>query len=241
MDQEGEFERKTVASVAKEPIALPAGYEWTTLDLNDEEQIKEVYQLLKENYVEDSEHTFRFEYPIEFIRWALLVPGYIPDWHLGVRATKTKKLLAFISGTPVKAKIKERNVKLAQINYLCVAKKLREKRLAPVLIKEITRRVNLKEVWQAIYTAGVVIPRPISTATYLHRSLNAKKLIEVGFSALPMGETMASHLKRLKLPSEDEVAMTSGYMRVMQKKDIVSVYKLVKTHLAKFKLFPQYS
>lgn len=55
--------------------------------------------------MEDSEHTFRFDYPIEFLRWALLVPGYKQEWHLGVRVVKTKKLLAFISGIPVKTKV----------------------------------------------------------------------------------------------------------------------------------------
>jgi hypothetical protein len=53
--------------------------------------------------------------------------------------------------------------KAAEINFLCAHKKLRNKRLAPVLIKEVTRRVNLKGIWQAVYTAGVVIPTPIST------------------------------------------------------------------------------
>lgn len=66
---------------------------------------------------------------------------------MGVRATKTKKLLAFISGIPVKSMIKDKEVKLAEINYLCVHKKLRAKRLAPVLIKEVTRRVNLNGVF----------------------------------------------------------------------------------------------
>ncbi len=28
-------------------------------------------------------------------------------------------------------------------------------RLAPVLIKEVTRRVNLRNIWQAVYTAGM--------------------------------------------------------------------------------------
>jgi len=37
---------------------------------------------------------------------------------------------------------------MVEINFLCVHKKLRSKRLAPVLIKEITRRVNLKGIWQ---------------------------------------------------------------------------------------------
>ena len=35
---------------------------------------------------------------------------------------------------------------MVEINYLCVHKKLRNKRLAPVLIKEITRRVNLQGI-----------------------------------------------------------------------------------------------
>ena len=61
----------------------------------------------------------------------------------------------------------------------------REKRLALVLIKEVTRRVNLTDTRQAVYTAGVVLPRPVSRCTYYHRPINVKKLIEVKFSHLP--------------------------------------------------------
>ena len=57
----------------------------------------------------------------------------------------------------------------------------RSKRLAPMLIKEITRRVNLLGVFQAVYTAGVVLPKPIAACRYYHRSLDPKKLIEIGF------------------------------------------------------------
>ncbi len=55
----------------------------------------------------------------------------------------------------------------AEINFLCVHKKLRSKRLTPVLIKEVTRRCNLANVWQAIYTAGIVLPTPIGTCRYV--------------------------------------------------------------------------
>ena len=48
-----------------------------------------------------------------------------------------------------------------------------------MLIKEVTRRVNVTDVWQAVYTAGVVLPRPVGRCRYWHRSLNPKKLIEV--------------------------------------------------------------
>lgn len=44
--------------------------------------------------------------------------------------------------------------KMVEINFLCVHKKLRSKRVAPVLIREITRRVHLEGIFQAVYTAG---------------------------------------------------------------------------------------
>ena len=44
--------------------------------------------------------------------------------------------------------------------------------------------MNLRGIWQAAYTAGVVLPKPVATAQYWHRSLNPKKLIGVGFSRL---------------------------------------------------------
>ena len=36
---------------------------------------------------------------------------------------------------------------MAEINFLCVHKQLRTYRLAPMLIKEITRRVNLCDIY----------------------------------------------------------------------------------------------
>jgi glycylpeptide N-tetradecanoyltransferase len=56
--------------------------------------------------------------------------------------------------------------------------------MMPLHLQEITRRVNLRNIWQASYTAGVVLPRPVCSCRYWHRSLNPKKLIEVGFSSL---------------------------------------------------------
>lgn len=94
----------------------------------------------------------------------------------------------------------DRSVKMVEINFLCVHKKLRAKRMAPVLIKEITRRVNLTGVFQAVYTAGVVIPKPVGTCRYWHRSLNPKKLIEVKFSHLSRNMTMQRTVKLYKLP-----------------------------------------
>jgi glycylpeptide N-tetradecanoyltransferase len=80
--------------------------------------------------------------------------------------------------------------KMCEINYLCVHKKLRSKRLAPVLIKEVTRRVNLQGMFQAVYTAGTQLPKPVSACQYFHRLINVRKLCDIRFTRLPPKMTM---------------------------------------------------
>ena len=63
----------------------------------------------------------------------------------------------------------ELDASTVEVNFLCVHKKLRSKRLAPVLIKEITRRVNVCGIFQAAYTAGIVLPKPVACCRYYHR------------------------------------------------------------------------
>ena len=64
-----------------------------------------------------------------------------------------------------------RQKRLAEINFLCVDKRLRNKRLAPVLIREVTRRVHRRGMFQAVYTAGAYLPKPITTARCLYACL----------------------------------------------------------------------
>ncbi|CAG8633125.1 35347_t:CDS:2 [Gigaspora margarita] len=161
---------------------------------------------------------------------ALQPPGYKQTWHVGVRVSSTKRLVAFISGIPADIRIYESQQHLVEINFLCVHKKLRSKRLAPVLIKEITRRSHLEGIFQAVYTAGVVLPKPISKARYYHRSLNPKKLIETNFSRLPHNTTMSRLVKKFKLPSE---TLTPG-IRPMQEKDVTAVRILLNEYMNKF-------
>merc|ERR1719454_643280 len=154
-----------------------------------------------------------------------------------MRVKNGGKLVGFITGIPASMKVNDDVVSMTEINFLCVHKKLRSKRLAPVLIKEITRRVNKQNVWQAVYTAGVVLPRPVSECRYYHRSLNPKKLIDVGFSHLGPRMTMARTIKLYKVPDTPQL---SG-MREMQSKDQARVFELVSSYLNKFALHPEFT
>jgi len=227
-------DEKNVDEIRKEPYNLPEGFEWCETPIDEEKVGHEVYALLNENYVEDDDNMFRFDYSLSFLQWALKPPGFLKNWHIGVRVSKNKKLVGFITAIPATVMIHSKLLKLVEINFLCVHKKLRDRRLAPVLIKEITRRVNTQNIWQAVYTAGKVIPKPVACCRYYHRSLNPKKLIEVGFSHLGKNMTIARTIKLYKLPEEP---LCKG-IRALAPKDISSACKLINKYLEKFLIRP---
>lgn len=67
----------------------------------------------------------RFDYSVPFLQWALSPPGYVKDWHVGVRNAKTGALMGCITAVPVDVRVYDRVSPMAEINFLCVHKKLR--------------------------------------------------------------------------------------------------------------------
>ncbi|ORZ26003.1 glycylpeptide N-tetradecanoyltransferase 2-like protein [Absidia repens] len=222
--------------ISKEPTALPKEFEWCELDMNVEKDAKDLYEFLTLNYVEDDNNQFRFDYPVEFLKWALQPPQWRKDWLVGVRVASNKKLVAFISAIPVQLRTFDKSTLMTEINFLNVHKKLRSKRLTPVMIREITRRSHLHGIFQAVYTAGAVLPKSVSTCQYFHRSLNPKKLVECGFSRIPKSWTLARLIKHCKVP---EKTSTTGF-REMQPKDIPQVRVLLNKYLERFDIAPQF-
>ncbi|KAL7924102.1 acyl-CoA N-acyltransferase [Trichoderma austrokoningii] len=235
--EEGPLRMQTVDDVSKEPAALVDGFEWVTMDLSNDEEIKEIYELLNGHYVEDDEAMFRFNYGPGILKWAMMPPGWAKHYHVGVRATQSRKLVAFISAIPVRVRVRNKTITASEVNFLCVHKKLRGKRLAPVLIKEITRISNLHEIWQGLYTAGIVLPKPVSTCRYYHRSLNWQKLYECSFVHLPHGSKPQYQIRKYAVPDRTS---TKG-LREMKTTDIDSVVKLMDKYMSRFDIAPEMS
>ena len=70
--------------------------------------------------------------------------------------------------------------------------------------------MNLRGIWQAAYTAGVVLPKPVATAQYWHRSLNPKKLISVGFSRLAVSLLCSRLLARNQWGSSSHTTLPNA-------------------------------
>lgn len=221
------------------PYKLPDGYEWADVDVTNEGQLTRLYEFLKNNYVEDDDHMFRFDYSPDFLRWHLSAPGYYKNWLISiVYVNKNKKqMIGFISGIPVEVNMYGTKMKMAEINFLCVNKKYRDKRLAPVLIKEVTRRIHCENIWQAVYTSGTMLPKPFAKCTYYHRNLNVQKLVDIKFTYLSPKLNMARAKGLYKVKKETSIPG----IRPMEPKDVPHVQKILAEYLSQFKVHGYYS
>jgi glycylpeptide N-tetradecanoyltransferase len=140
-------------------------------------------------------------------------------------------------GVPTDIRVRNQKMRVIEINFLCIHKKLRSKRLTPVMIKEITRRCYQLGIYQAIYTVGVVLPTPVTSCRYYHRALDWLKLYEIGFSPLPHGSTKARQITKNHLPSN---TATPGF-RPMQEKDLDATHDLLDRYLRRFDINPAFT
>lgn len=67
--QDGPIKQINIDEVDKQPSPMYPGFEWVTMDLEQEKQLEEVYELLTNHYVEDKDATFRFKYSPSFLNW----------------------------------------------------------------------------------------------------------------------------------------------------------------------------
>jgi glycylpeptide N-tetradecanoyltransferase len=67
--QDGPIKEIDIEKVDKNTLPMYPGFEWVTMDLEDEKQLEEVYDLLTNHYVEDKDATFRFRYSPSFLNW----------------------------------------------------------------------------------------------------------------------------------------------------------------------------
>jgi len=213
-----------------EPIKLPKEYEWSTLDLNNDEQISELSDFLLNNYLSNDNRTRLYFYSKESIKWYALCPGYSPELFVCVRDKETRKIVGNIFGVLVTVKVNEKIIKMVEIDLLAIDSRLRNNNMAPLLIKEITRRVNLMGIVNAIYSGTLDLPNKLVSARYFHRPINIKKLNEVDYFTDKITKNLSLYDKLYK-PKENKYKL-----RLITKKDIPSCLEQLNNELKKSKV-----
>lgn len=149
---------RDVTKVPKEATELPANFEWCKIDLNNDMEALKLCVFLQQNVQINPNAEPKPYVPqlsIEWIRWLLCGPEST-SMCIGVQSKG--KLMGFIGGSTLKLSINKETMTVAEINFLTIHSKLRNKRLAPVMIKEIQRRFNLEGVWQGMFSVSHVTP-----------------------------------------------------------------------------------
>lgn len=187
--KEGLIKQYSKEELLSEPAALPPGFEWGTFDLSNDEVCKEVADFLTQSYVESETGDFRVLYTPEKLRWSCCSPGYHPRYHVAVRNSKNKKLMATIVLIPKKCVILGKSVKVAEVNFLAVHRALREKRLAQLMIQEATRLTYLHDSQIGFYTATRSMPTPFCTSKDYFRILDPAKALDIKMCFLTVDTT----------------------------------------------------
>lgn len=220
------------SSVPTVPYNLPNEFFWKTLDVNDTNQLEELYTFLSKNYYDNSENLIYLNYSSSFLKWYLTCPDYNNDWYICICLKSTNKIVGFISGIPTNIIINSKEIKAVKINFLCVHKKLRNKRMSPVLIQEIIRRIKLFGISQAIYTGINLLNKPIGTSKYWLRLINIKKIIESNCFQIPKKLTHKQAYRLYDLPTNP----TIDGIRLLERKDLKIIKQLLNAYLNKFYL-----
>ncbi|KAF9764393.1 Glycylpeptide N-tetradecanoyltransferase 2 [Nosema granulosis] len=216
---EGNSIIKHPSKILTEPLVLPEGFAFENVT-----DVKEISKFLSENYVEDVSEQFRLQYSDKFMNYIINNPKHKEEYSLGLRFNN--KLVGYVFAREHVLVVEEKESKVASVNFLCVSKDLRGKRISPVLIKEITRRCNCNGIYQAIFTSGTQFSFKVSESNYYHRPLNVKKLVSTGFTTDTKPVKVPTARKNTRKATEDDIEkmfelyqMTSATFKLYEKMD----------------------
>ena len=81
-----------------------------------------------------------------------------------------------------------------------------------------------------------MIPTPISTCKYYHRTLNVPKLVDAKFTYVPRNMTIARMIRQFKVGSAP--ALSRAGLREMEEKDVSAVAELYRRYTERFDMIP---
>lgn len=210
---------------------LPDGFRFEDLD-----SIGELDEFLRKNYSGDASEGHMLRYSEEFLRWMLEADNGKKRYCIVLRLCG--RMVGFVFGREHIVDIRGERSRVLGANFLCVSQEMRGRGLAPVLIREVTRRANVDGIFRGVFTSEARLFFNVSRGRYYHRPLNPQKLFESGFCDRIMEVKDTRVREGTRLTSEMDMASIAKiyleesrkYMfhEEMELADVVSALKPVK-------------
>ncbi|KAJ6251149.1 n-myristoyl transferase [Anaeramoeba flamelloides] len=156
---------------------LPYNFNFVEIDLRKEDSLDMLLNFLNKNMkVSDNESKWDLYYIKEYLEWEFVTPRYQKKWTVGLQNMITNELVRFICGVEINIEFGSKLLEIAEVSFLILEINHRSKNLSPFLIKEITRRINLKGIFGAINVSNKLLPNPLTKVTCF--KLNIKKYLK---------------------------------------------------------------
>lgn len=194
-------------------LPLPQEFEWHDVNVGVTEDLYAIHRLLDTSYIENE--TWKLDYTRSFLSWALQGCE-----NLCIRVISSKLIVGFVSCCEMDGGV--------FVNFLCVHKKLRKKKMTNVLISELTRRVKERGMNQAFFTSGSERQNRIATCNYYHRYLRVENLMQHHF--IPPTSNIRIMSKLYSLPP------SPLRFRKVDKMDCEKLSKLLGDHAREIKV-----
>lgn len=213
---------------------------WVEYNINNHDDAKKISNFINKYYMKEQQ--FRSYYSDDFLKWYF---GFGKSILLGVEycskesddsGTCKNKLIGFISGVVTKNKINKHSLDLVEVKFLTVASTQRNKRLAPVLMKELRRRFNLLGYIYGTFATQTYLFTPFFTGQSRHRPININILLEAGLFSLKEGVRRTEMIKACELPRETG---NTNFVKA-NSDDAETLYNLFNKFIGKYNIYPEY-
>ncbi len=200
----------------KNPIKFPEeNMEWVLIDTTKEEELKKIYDFLFKYYYEEDKG-FQEQYSLGFLKWQFSPIKSNEYENLILSVQKNGEIIGFLSGLPLKLIVYGKELNAYTLSFFCIMTEYRGKKLAQAMIKEMFRRTYEHKVFQSISVSRRLVPKPFAECRYYYANLK---------------ET----IKKFEKPKSFE------QLRLMEAKDVKSVFKLISENQKQFKIYRIFS
>lgn len=165
----------------KEPSKLPESLTWCTLDSKNMQDMTELSLFLNKHYMYEPGENMALVYSPEFLSWYLSTPNSEGHNNLCIGIKTQNKLVASITGVFFNGAFFNNELKLMDVDFLCIHPKIRKKGFAKKLIDEVVRQKINKNVFHGTFSGNTELNKQICDLKFYHRPINVKKLIKSNF------------------------------------------------------------
>lgn len=197
---------------------LPTGFNLKSLNLR---YMEEIYTLLCNHYLEDSQQIVRKIFSRDFLYWHLKC---VPDKFI-IGLTYYHKLVGIITAIFIDMMIEEKKIKMPYINLLCLHAKLRNKGFEDMLINEIETKLHKIDLPYFLFVSNKENGKYFCKVKIYAIPINYQKLKDIGF----LNENIP------RIPK-----LASNPLHIMKKSDIKHVIIKLNKYLSKYKVRPYF-